>query len=387
MISYAQNFEDVMLWRALGHIDRGFYIDVGAAWPDKDSVTRAFYERGWRGINIEPNIKLHQQLINHRSGDTNLCVALGEREDRLTMNIFGDTGLSTLSNSVAEMHQQAGLDFEPVVVSVSTLAALWKMHVPESQHVHFLKVDVEGFEGEVLRGNDWSENRPWIVLVEAMSPGSKKENHDGWEPILLNSGYLFAYADGLNRFYIAAEKQKLLGAFAYPPNAFDRFVTITQREYERKLASAEAFAIRAQVRGRLAELKGAQNEQVARDALAKTAQNEQVARDALAKAVASKAEITKRLQKSEARVAALTASTSWRITAPLRWVGEMVRTLMTRTPWMPRLVLPTSEEHPPDTFAKASIALRPRARVIYSDLKDAVSKVGARLPSEHTMTE
>ncbi|HZF37393.1 MAG TPA: FkbM family methyltransferase, partial [Blastocatellia bacterium] len=43
-ISYAQNFEDVMLWRALKHIDRGFYIDVGANDPDLDSVTKAFYE-------------------------------------------------------------------------------------------------------------------------------------------------------------------------------------------------------------------------------------------------------------------------------------------------------------------------------------------------------
>ena len=26
-ISYAQNFEDVMLWRALKHVEKGFYID------------------------------------------------------------------------------------------------------------------------------------------------------------------------------------------------------------------------------------------------------------------------------------------------------------------------------------------------------------------------
>lgn len=55
MISYAQNFEDVMLMRALASIEKGFYIDVGAAWPDQDSVTKAFYEKGWLGVNIEPN--------------------------------------------------------------------------------------------------------------------------------------------------------------------------------------------------------------------------------------------------------------------------------------------------------------------------------------------
>lgn len=55
MISYAQNFEDVMLWRALKHVKKGFYVDVGAWSPDNDSVTRFFYENGWHGINIEPN--------------------------------------------------------------------------------------------------------------------------------------------------------------------------------------------------------------------------------------------------------------------------------------------------------------------------------------------
>ena len=54
-VSYAQNFEDVMLWRALKHISNGFYIDVGAWSPDIDSVTRIFYEHGWRGVNVEPN--------------------------------------------------------------------------------------------------------------------------------------------------------------------------------------------------------------------------------------------------------------------------------------------------------------------------------------------
>jgi hypothetical protein len=53
MISYAQNFEDVMLERALAEIENGFYVDVGAWHPDLDSVTRHFFGRGWRGVNIE----------------------------------------------------------------------------------------------------------------------------------------------------------------------------------------------------------------------------------------------------------------------------------------------------------------------------------------------
>ena len=53
IVSYAQNFEDVMLWRALGHVSNGFYIDVGAQHPIIDSVSKAFYEHGWRGVHVE----------------------------------------------------------------------------------------------------------------------------------------------------------------------------------------------------------------------------------------------------------------------------------------------------------------------------------------------
>ena len=54
MISYAQNFEDVMLARAFGDRRDGFYIDVGACFPDVASVTRHFYDLGWNGVNVEP---------------------------------------------------------------------------------------------------------------------------------------------------------------------------------------------------------------------------------------------------------------------------------------------------------------------------------------------
>ena len=52
--SYAQNFEDVILYRALGSIRNGFYIDVGAQHPEIDSVSKAFYDLGWRGVHVEP---------------------------------------------------------------------------------------------------------------------------------------------------------------------------------------------------------------------------------------------------------------------------------------------------------------------------------------------
>lgn len=42
IVSWAQNGEDIVLRRALRDVAIGVYIDVGAADPDRDSVTNYF---------------------------------------------------------------------------------------------------------------------------------------------------------------------------------------------------------------------------------------------------------------------------------------------------------------------------------------------------------
>jgi FkbM family methyltransferase len=299
-ISYAQNFEDIMLWRALKHVENGFYIDVGAWSPDIDSVTKAFYENGWRGINIEPNPAFNDQLIYRRPRDTNLKVAIGNAEGALMMNFLENPGLSTLDDAIAERHKAAGWAATRQEVQIRTLSAICRDHVPKGQAVHFLKVDVEGFEEAALRGNDWATCRPWIIVVEATLPMSQKESHESWEPILFAANYQLAYADGLNRFYVAQEHADLLPAFKYPPNVFDSFKLQAHQEAETRSVQAEAKAQQAEAKAQQAEAKAQQAEAKAQQAEAKAQQAEAASTQALM------------------QLQAVYTSTSWRITAPLR---------------------------------------------------------------------
>ncbi len=239
-VSYAQNFEDVMLWRALKHVERGFYVDIGAGSPDELSVTKAFYDRGWRGINVEPYAGYHRQLLVSRPRDINLRVAVGDRAGDVTMHVVGDTGLSTLDGSEAKKRLHEGYSVVDDVVSLRRLAAIWAQHVPQDQPVHFLKVDVEGSERAVLQGGDWNICRPWIVVVEATKPMTQEPSYQDWEGVLTGAGYGFVYGDGLNRFYVAAERDELRPAFAYPPNVFDDFVRASEVEPAARAARAEA---------------------------------------------------------------------------------------------------------------------------------------------------
>jgi len=155
--------------------------------------------------------------------------------------------------------------------------------------VHFLKVDVEGFEEAVLRGNQWQLHRPWVVVVEATLPMSQTESYQGWEPILLNADYLFAYADGLNRFYVAKEHANLLEVFKYPPNVFDEFKLRGQQQAESRASQAEANARKAQARADQAEQRASEALQRAEQAEERAHHAEDAAREASERAVAAEA--------------------------------------------------------------------------------------------------
>lgn len=222
-VSYAQNYEDVILLRALRGVVNGFYIDVGAQHPRNDSVTKAFYDLGWHGINVEPVAHWHRMLVEQRPRDINLCVAAGAGEGTIDLFEVKDSGLSTTSAEFARRHREAGLPVQsPRQVPVRRLDSIC-IEQRVSQ-VHFLKVDAEGAEADVLGGIDWRSIRPWVVLVEATEPNSRTSNHAQWEPLLTGHDYDFVYHDGLNRFYLAREHADLAPAFAEPPNVFDAFV-------------------------------------------------------------------------------------------------------------------------------------------------------------------
>lgn len=235
-ISYAQNFEDVMLWRALKHIEKGFYVDVGANDPKFDSVTQAFYERGWRGINIEPMPSYYSALCEERPEDVNLPYAIGNSVGELTLYEVLETGISSIiPTSVYNNKYLAGRTVIERKVPATTLDEIFANHV--SSEIHFLKIDVEGYEKKVVEGLTLTKWRPWILVIEATLPNSVVLNEDFPDEILTTSGYSFVYFDGLNRFYLANEHAELRNAFSTPPNVFDEFVRNDQLKLQNEVDS------------------------------------------------------------------------------------------------------------------------------------------------------
>lgn len=248
MISYAQNFEDIILNRVFSDRDSGFYVDIGAMDPVHDSVTKAFYDRGWRGINIEPHQQFYERLAAERTRDINLNVAVGDVEETRTLYVFKNHGLSTFNSQFKEHFVAHGYSHEEVSCSVTTLAKVCREYV--GCPIDFLKIDAEGWEGPILRGGDWTTFRPTVLVIEAIRPMSHEPEWESWESfVLAECSYLFAYFDGVNRFYIAHEREELITVFDHPACILDEFrvyatVVAEQRE---ALLRMECEKMRAQL--------------------------------------------------------------------------------------------------------------------------------------------
>jgi FkbM family methyltransferase len=237
IVSYAQNGEDVVLWRALSHIQAGIYVDVGGFDPDNDSVTRLFYERGWRGVDVEPVPDFAERFrVRRPENEVVEAVVTDLDVDEVVLHRFGSTGLSTLDDDVAGRHTESGLHYIDLRVQTRKLDDVLEASQLVDETIHFLKVDVEGAEDQVLRSLDLKRWRPWVLVIEATAPNINESTADAWEPLVLEAGYSFTLFDGLSRFYVAKEHPELEEALSYPACVLDGYVTAVQVRLERQLA-------------------------------------------------------------------------------------------------------------------------------------------------------
>lgn len=327
-LSYARNHEDVVLYRLLGDLGAGRYLDIGAGGPTVGSRSRAFYDRGWRGLTVD------------RSPEQIARQALERPEDRSVLAQVGpEPATDNDSGAAAERGPAPARRLDAILADAG-----WQPDAP----IHFMTVDVGGRERGVLDSLDLHTWRPWVLVVA--TPISDPAVSPDWEPQLTDAGYRCCLFDGLNRFHLAAEHAELAPALGYPACALDHFVTVEQEEEQRAIAAA--LAERDRLRTRWAALTRA-----VRDggigpvgALASTiAEVEALEQAALADAVRWRSravrdyrrqpsavsgpvgsgpvtlsdELRLRIADLQRQIGELKATISWRVTAPLRVVRQL----------------------------------------------------------------
>jgi len=198
-VSYTDQREDLILSMIFEGVRKGFYIDVGANESILGNVTKHFYDRGWNGINIEPLPDCYDDLVKRRPKDINLNIGISNKQGIGKLTING--GLSSLN------YQEKDKNF--IEIKLETLTDIAEKHIGKKK-IHFCKIDVEGFENEVLMGFNFEKFRPKVFCIESTYPGTKISNYSSWESILLKKEYKYIYTFGVNRYYVDINQKRLL---------------------------------------------------------------------------------------------------------------------------------------------------------------------------------
>lgn len=280
--SYAPDFHDVMLWRALGQITAGRYIDAVAGHAAQTSLGRAFREQGWHGVHAAPD---------------------GGGKDGAAPRVVLDTAFDACAPGP----------------------------------VHWLHLDAIDLDEGVLDGWRRSDLRPWIVVVSRARTAPS-----AWQAELSGKGYALAGRSADTLFYVLHEPSTPGVQLAHLPQPPFRSgaLQLALQAAEQRLLQAEQQA--AQASGHAA---------------------------AVEREAAVRAEHIASLQQ---QLHAVFASTSWRVTKPLRWVARLRRAPRAATrellAWLARK---------PTVLARRSV----RAALARPAVRRAALRLAARHPA------
>lgn len=216
MISYSTHREDVVLCNVFADVGPGHYIDVGASMARVASNSFALYERGWRGLVIDPLFGIFEafkaEWQEWRPRDCMIEGVVGSHAGRVILHVFEKLQLATAAPLTVALWAAQGTR-APVTVEVPQFTLDDLIGCTPGLDYQLLLVDAEGMEGEVLAGLDLARHRPWVIVAEvALSPVGWP-----WVTQLLNCGYRIEYRDGTNYYFLADEHTDLASRFVIPP--------------------------------------------------------------------------------------------------------------------------------------------------------------------------
>jgi len=195
--SYSQFNEDLIIDLLFNKKKMGFYVDIGANDPEANSNTKRFYDRGWRGINIEPNINAYQKIKEARKEDININIAISKEKKKMTFFLIGnDSSISTLDYKQAiKISKITKSKISSCEIETESLSNILNKNIKNIK-IDLMSIDTEGHEVEVIESNDWNKYRPTVLIIES------NINTEKIVSLMKKNNYLFIFSNKVNAIFI-----------------------------------------------------------------------------------------------------------------------------------------------------------------------------------------
>lgn len=197
---HSQDNQDFVLEsRLFKGYKNGFFMDIGA--HDGVNINNTLYfeeNNNWTGINVEPIKEVFEKLVVNRPKSININCAVCNNDgtaDFLRISADGPEMLSRLQNNLDSRHiERIHKDIETTqssshIVTVDTKKIETICDEHNVTHIHYLSIDVEGAEFDVIKSINFEK-----VFIDVI--GFENNYPDVSVPIvhyLQSKNYLFTY--------------------------------------------------------------------------------------------------------------------------------------------------------------------------------------------------
>lgn len=166
-ISFSKSGDDIQLMKLINNQTPGAYVDVGSWHPVKASNSYYFYLRGWKGICIDPNPELKPLYDKFRPKDNFVNAGIGESGKSLEYFMLKESSMNTFSEDFIIKHQLENKITNKITIPLYSLKEILDANLDKNDRLDFFDIDVEGFDLEVLKTNDWDLYRPKVIIIES----------------------------------------------------------------------------------------------------------------------------------------------------------------------------------------------------------------------------
>lgn len=210
--SFSSDGEDFALMKYLSKIKNGNYIDIGSHQPVKHSNTFLFYLSGWKGICIDPlpSLKNKYRFIRGRDKFINAGVFGSQSTNQEELNFFYYKNHRDNSTFDPERVKELSSNFQREPSSVITVAKISvaeiisssQSYFGDSNEIHLLNLDIEGFEIDILKDFFSCNVYPWAVCVEELGQTAETLQSREIYNLMKNNGYILGSRTFLSSIYI-----------------------------------------------------------------------------------------------------------------------------------------------------------------------------------------
>jgi FkbM family methyltransferase len=190
-----------LILEAFGFAREGFFIEVGANHPQRNSLTYLLERMGWSGILVDPLTACYEKLLKARPRSRCFrCACVGpDKLGTLTLHAPDPSSVvATVEKNVDDFDIQYAFTETCDAVTLDSL-----LEQVKPARIDFLSIDTEGTEMDVLLGFDLERHRPRLILIE------DKLYHLNKHRYLSSRGYRLVKRTMLNNWYMPARSRDL----------------------------------------------------------------------------------------------------------------------------------------------------------------------------------